>query len=191
MTAGWRRRLGLVNGLQTAGIGLAILLLVRLGQASRLIPSAVCAIVGVHFFPLARIFGERFYTWTGAFSCAMSVGGMVVVADDGRAGLPRGRPRLGAAATLWATSLWLSRPTGTHGADTHGRRGIAPPWASNRALRAAVTMSDEQRLRRAGVRRGECQRPARRGESRSPVRLLAGRSRRAPRRSARSSAGRR
>jgi hypothetical protein len=78
-----------------------------LGQAP-LIPAVVCAIVGVHFFPLARIFDERIYTWTGVLLCAVSVGGIVALAAvDGQAS--RAVVGLGAAAMLCASSLRLSR----------------------------------------------------------------------------------
>ena len=110
---GWRRRLGLVNLLQAAGIGLSIALLVMIGRQT-LIPAAVCAIVGVHFFPLARIFDESLYAWTGALLLAVSVGGMIVLAAvDGQAS--RAVVGLGAAAVLWAAALCLSRPTGRMG----------------------------------------------------------------------------
>ena len=79
-----------------------------------MIPAAVCAIVGVHFFPLARIFDESLYAWTGALLCAVSVGGMIGLAVvDGQAS--RAVVGLGAAAVLWATALCLSRPTGRMG----------------------------------------------------------------------------
>lgn len=108
MMPGWRRRLGLVNVLQTAGIGLAILLLGLLGWQA-LIPAVVCLVVGVHFLPLARIFDESLYTWTGALLCAVSAAGMAALAvGDGLAS--RAVVGLGAACVLWAASLWLTLP---------------------------------------------------------------------------------
>ena len=113
MPDGWRRRLGLVNLLQAAGIGLTIALLVAIGRQT-LIPAAVCAIVGIHFFPLARIFDESLYAWTGALLGAVSVAGATALAiADGMAS--QAVVGLGAAAVLWATALCLSRPTGRMG----------------------------------------------------------------------------
>jgi hypothetical protein len=110
MPTGWRRHLALVNVLQAAGIGLAIAVLAMLGWAP-MTPAVVCAIVGVHFFPLARIFDEGLYAWTGALLCAVSVGGLVALAiADGS--FSRSVVGLGAASVLWASSLWLSRRPG-------------------------------------------------------------------------------
>ncbi len=55
---GWYRHVGVVNLAQFGTIALAVLILVAV-EAPELVPPVVCLIVGLHFFPLARLFVSR------------------------------------------------------------------------------------------------------------------------------------
>jgi hypothetical protein len=95
------RRFNLVNGLQWLAIAVAGVLLGRAGLAA-LIPAAVAFVVGVHFFPLAALFGVRVYYATGAALCALSAIALFV-APPARLALVG----LGSAAVLFATGAYV------------------------------------------------------------------------------------
>ena len=68
-----------------------------------LIPVAIAAIVGVHFFPLARLFRRPFYWVTGTL-LVLCAGGSLLIADE------RGRLfalGLAAAAVLWSSAAFV------------------------------------------------------------------------------------
>lgn len=62
----------MVSGLQGVAIALSIVLLVRYGLGT-FVPAVVALIVGVHFFPLAEIYGMRAYHATGAALCVVGL----------------------------------------------------------------------------------------------------------------------
>ncbi len=101
------RRFGWVVGAEGAGILLAGCLLGATDH-SDLIPAFVCAVVGLHFVPLARMFAVRVYFWTAVALCSVSVATFVVVgASNAPAWLWQVLPGFGAAACLWATAATL------------------------------------------------------------------------------------
>jgi len=93
-----RKGFMVVNAVQWSSIGLAVLLLNLTGHVAWILP-AVIMVVGLHFFPLARLFGFRAYNLTAA--------ALVVVAC---AALLAGGAVNGVALTLLATGaiLWLT-----------------------------------------------------------------------------------
>jgi hypothetical protein len=93
-----RKGFRVVNAVQWSSIGLAVLLLNLTGHVAWILP-AVILVVGLHFFPLARLFGYRAYNLTAA--------ALVVVAC---AALLSGGAVNGVALTLLATGaiLWLT-----------------------------------------------------------------------------------
>ncbi len=97
----WNRRYNVIGIVQGVAIGIAVFALVALGQPG-LIPSIVCLIVGLHFFPLVRVFDTQLYRWTGIALCALAAVGLVVQtqASDGATLATVG---LGAAVVLWVT----------------------------------------------------------------------------------------
>lgn len=106
LPADWQRRYNVIGIVEGVAIGLAVAVLIFAGRPE-LIPSLVCLIVGAHFFPLARLFDQRQYAWTGTSLCAIAVAGWAaLVLVDSEAG--RAIVGFGAAATLWATSAHLS-----------------------------------------------------------------------------------
>ncbi len=105
---GWLRRVGQVNGAEVAGIIVTVVVAGRLGAPQWIAP-VVCLIVGLHFFPLAGLFDEPVYRWTGAGLCVAGVAGLLLLAL-GAAAAPLVVGLL-AAATLWGTSVRLSLTT--------------------------------------------------------------------------------
>ncbi len=106
MPEDWNRQLTRVNVFQAVGIGLSIVVLVVVGRPE-VIPAVVCLIVGMHFLPLARIFGQEQYTWTGTALFAVSTAGFAALSfADGPTS--RAVVGLGAAASLLVTALQLA-----------------------------------------------------------------------------------
>ncbi len=104
----WNRGIGLVNAVQTVAIVATVLVLVNLGEEF-LIPSVICLIVGVHFFPLARLYDQGQYRWTGALLSVVALAGFVSSAAGTDAGATRAVVGLGAALVLWGTSAHVAR----------------------------------------------------------------------------------
>lgn len=97
---------------EAAAVVAAINVLVRSGRP-QWIPAVICAVVGLHFVPLARLFRVRVYYASAVGLCAMAVLTLVVGAVGAPAVLWRLVPGFGAALVLWATSarLLVTTPT--------------------------------------------------------------------------------
>ncbi len=106
MPSEWLRRYNRVGLVQVVAIGPTIATLIYLGQPA-FIPAAVSLIVGVHFSPLALVFDQPRYVWTGVGLCVVGLIGAtsLTVASDEAA---RALVGFGAAAALWATSAHLT-----------------------------------------------------------------------------------
>lgn len=94
-------RLSLVSALQGVAIVLAVILLGRYALAP-FIPAVVVLIVGVHFFPLAKLYAVRAYYVTGSALCALAAVAFLVA--------PAWRlPFVGlaCAAVLFATAAYV------------------------------------------------------------------------------------
>jgi hypothetical protein len=109
-------RFGIVVVIEFAGIAVIARVLAITGRTD-LIPLLVCLGVGVHFFPLARLFRLPVYDRTGIALCAVAVATALAAPLLGLPILWTLLPGLGAALVLFATSgamlraqrLW--RPT--------------------------------------------------------------------------------
>lgn len=106
-----RRRFLIVTAGEGAAIAAAINVLGRSGR-SQWIPAVICAVVGLHFIPLARLFSVPLYYATAAALCLVAATTMILGAT-GVAALWRPLPGFGAALVLWATSLGLLVTTRT------------------------------------------------------------------------------
>ncbi|MET9553437.1 hypothetical protein [Streptomyces sp. NPDC006645] len=73
------------------------------------IPAFVAAVVGIHFFPLARLFGVGAYHWTGAAMCASALTAAVLAPLTSTDALWTAVPGFGSAAALYATCVYLLR----------------------------------------------------------------------------------
>ncbi|GAB3272625.1 DUF7010 family protein [Arthrobacter pigmenti] len=103
---GWYGRVGLINLVQAAAIALVVLGFIT-AQLPQLVPPVVSVIVGLHFFPLARLFDQPQYLWTAAGACAAGIAGLLLIAGAGFE-TSRIAVGLGAALTLWLTTVWLA-----------------------------------------------------------------------------------
>jgi hypothetical protein len=67
-----RRRYGIIVGIEfgVAGLGATVLAITR---AHAYIPAFVCAVVGVHFVPLAPVLADRLLVPLGAAICAVAI----------------------------------------------------------------------------------------------------------------------
>ncbi len=97
-----------VNLAQTVLILVAVLGFARAGRPLLIAP-ATCLLVGLHFLPLARIFGIPLYLVTGAVLVLVAVTGLVLVTTDVADSAVLVAVGLPAAVTLWCTSLLLPR----------------------------------------------------------------------------------
>ena len=109
-----QRRFTLVVAGEIAAIAAAVNILGRTGHA-RWIPAVVCVAVGLHFVPLARMFGLGLYNVTAAALCLVAAVTMVLGATGGSPALWRLLPGFGTALVLWATGarLLATTPTGS------------------------------------------------------------------------------
>lgn len=98
------RRFGLVFGIEAGAIFLAVVGLNAV-HLPEYIPCAVALIVGVHFFPLARLFKAPVYYVTGALGCAIALAGCVV-RDTG---LRQEAVGLSFGLLLWATAARITK----------------------------------------------------------------------------------
>jgi len=107
------RRFGLIFGLEGLAIMIASVLCNLFDRFEIFFP-IMAIIVGLHFFPLARLFRENFYVGTGVVLCVLgivsffipldaSIGDVSIVARSAVIGY-------GSALTLWVTGLriWIA-----------------------------------------------------------------------------------
>ena len=72
-----RRRFGWISGL--AGVAIFVVVLsLNLAHRPKAIPPVLAIIVGLHFFPLARLFRAPLYYATGALGCVIGVIGLLI-----------------------------------------------------------------------------------------------------------------
>ncbi|MBF9132973.1 hypothetical protein I0C86_29030 [Plantactinospora sp. S1510] len=108
-----RRRFGLIVTAEFVGIYVLARILAAVDH-TELIPVVVCLGVGIHFFPLTRLFRVPLYDLTGAGLCLVTVGTAVLAPLTGHPALWTVLPGLGAALVLYATAVVLFRAgTGT------------------------------------------------------------------------------
>jgi uncharacterized membrane protein YecN with MAPEG domain len=95
----------IVNAVQWTGIGLAVLLLNLTGHVAWILP-VVIWIVGVHFFPLARLFRYQGYILTGLALILVSV---LTLLYGSEIGASIALTLLATGAILWLTAVVLLR----------------------------------------------------------------------------------
>lgn len=100
------RRFGAVVAAEFIGLAVIAWILGATGH-SRLIPAVVCLGVGIHFFPLARLFAMPLYDRTGAALSLVAVATVVLAPLTGNATLWTLLPGIGAALVLYATCTSL------------------------------------------------------------------------------------
>jgi len=101
-----RHLFALVVAAEAAAIFAAVIILVRSDHADW-IPATVCAAVGLHFVPLARLFRLPIYYATAAGLCLVAVTTMLLGAAGAAGSLWQLLPGFGAALVLWVTGARL------------------------------------------------------------------------------------
>ncbi|MDR6551424.1 DUF7010 family protein [Paenibacillus qinlingensis] len=106
------RKFGLIFGLEGVAIFLASVICQSLDHFELFFP-IMAMIVGIHFFPLASLFREKFYYGTGGVLCLLGIISLNIPID-GTFGHVSLVPRsifigFGSSVTLWATGLriWM------------------------------------------------------------------------------------
>ncbi|MFE4589979.1 hypothetical protein [Streptomyces laurentii] len=100
----WQRGIGLVNGIQLVVI-FAVIAASNASGHPAFIPVGICLVVGLHFFPLARLYDQRQYTATAALLTALAVVGFGLLLAGMAAESVRAVVGLGAALVLWGSAL--------------------------------------------------------------------------------------
>ncbi len=96
------RKFGRINGIQWGVIIAVCLVLSYSGLAIWILP-AIILIVGIHFFPLARLFHNRVHYITGAAMVAWAM--IYPIAFSPGKGDPIGA--IGTGVLLWASAAWM------------------------------------------------------------------------------------
>ncbi|MFG2173707.1 hypothetical protein ACGFMO_20445 [Streptomyces niveus] len=111
-TAARKKKVGARFALVVVAEWVAIFVIARVlvsTDHAEAVPAFVAAVVGIHFFPLARLFGVRAYHWTGATLCASAGAGAVLAPLTSTSALWTSVPGFGSAAALYATCVYLLR----------------------------------------------------------------------------------
>lgn len=108
------RAFGWINAIQWIAVAVAAFTLGRL-HLDAYVTSAIAAIIGLHMFPLARLFHYRMHYATGALLVTWAVASAVFVPVDQM----QGTTALGTGAILWlsaattvAIAVMAARPSG-------------------------------------------------------------------------------
>lgn len=108
------RSFGIVVGAEFLGLFVVSAVLGRTGHPEVIAP-VVCLGVGIHFFPLRRLFAVPLYDATGLTLCVIAIATVIVAPLSGNPALWTLLPGVGAAITLYATGALLLRPSHLRG----------------------------------------------------------------------------
>ncbi|MFD3401276.1 hypothetical protein ACFWUU_11385 [Kribbella sp. NPDC058693] len=109
------RAFGMIIGVEWIGLGIVSGILGGTGHTDAIAP-VICAGVGLHFIPLAQLFGVRAYYVTAAVMCLLAV--LTFVLAPSTPALWTVLPGVGAAITLYATCIALLAWNPTRGTLT-------------------------------------------------------------------------
>ncbi|MFF5312904.1 DUF7010 family protein [Streptomyces massasporeus] len=107
LPANWARGVGIVNTVELAAI-FAVIAASNAAGRPEVIPAGIALVVGLHFFPLARLYDQRQYRWTASLLTVVAVAGFVLVAAGVASETVRIVVGLGSAVVLWASSYHLA-----------------------------------------------------------------------------------
>ncbi len=102
----WRLRVAFVIAAECVAIIAAVNILGATGH-SHWMPATVCAVVGLHFAPLGRLFQVPLYYGTAVALCSVAATTAIVGEVGTSASTWTSIPGFGAGLTLWATSATL------------------------------------------------------------------------------------
>lgn len=127
LPADWLHRVGVVNLVQLGVIAVAVVALIAAGRTN-LLPPVISLVVGLHFLPLARLFGQWQYRWTGVLQSLTAIAGIVSYLAGSGSTLASSIAGIGTAVILWGTSIHVSITSlSTRPAPTSQVGGEGPP----------------------------------------------------------------
>ncbi len=103
----WARGVGMVNGAELLAV-VAVIATANASGRPAYVPVGIALVVGLHFFPLARLYDQWQYRWTGALMTAVAVVGAVLALAGPSAGTVRAVVGLACAAVLWGSACHLA-----------------------------------------------------------------------------------
>ncbi|MGH3797414.1 MAG: hypothetical protein ACRDSP_21305 [Pseudonocardiaceae bacterium] len=103
------RRFGIIVAAEFIGLFVVAAVLAVNGHPEP-IPAVVCLGVGIHFFPLRRLFNVAIYDRTGMVLCLIAVATALLAPLTGTPTLWTMLPGIGAALTLYITGALLLDP---------------------------------------------------------------------------------
>ncbi|WP_254405717.1 hypothetical protein [Streptomyces sp. AC627_RSS907] len=103
----WARDVGIVNSVELVAIFAVIAAANASGRAG-LVPVGIALVVGLHFFPLARLYDQWQYRWTAALLTLVAVVGFVLYAAGLTDETVRVVTGLASAVVLWASAYHLA-----------------------------------------------------------------------------------
>ncbi|MFF9343104.1 MULTISPECIES: DUF7010 family protein [unclassified Streptomyces] len=104
----WNRGIGIVNAAEAAAI-VGVVAGSNAAGRPEWIPVGICLAVGLHFFPLARLYDQRQYGWAAAVLTALAVLGAALTAAGTSAEAVRAAVGLPAALALFGTAVLVAR----------------------------------------------------------------------------------
>ncbi|MGW0991646.1 DUF7010 family protein [Streptomyces sp. NPDC002486] len=103
----WARGVGIVNTVELVAV-FAVIAASNAADRPEVVPAGIALVVGLHFFPLARLYDQWQYRWTASLLTAVAVAGFVLVAAGFADETVRVVVGVGSAAVLWASSYHLA-----------------------------------------------------------------------------------
>ncbi|WP_394426089.1 hypothetical protein [Streptomyces sp. SGAir0957] len=103
----WARGVGIVNTVEVVAI-FAVIAAANATDRQGLIPVGIALVVGLHFFPLSRLYDQWQYKWTAALLTAAAVVGLVLYAAGVADESVRVVVGLVSAVVLWASAYHVA-----------------------------------------------------------------------------------
>ncbi|MFJ4467199.1 DUF7010 family protein [Streptomyces sp. NPDC089424] len=107
LPANWARGVGVVNTIELVAI-FAVIAASNASGHPEAIPAGIALVVGLHFFPLARLYDQWQYKWTAALLTVLAAVGFVLVAAGLASESVRFVVGLGSAVVLWASAYHVA-----------------------------------------------------------------------------------
>ncbi|MGI5426531.1 DUF7010 family protein [Streptomyces sp. CA-179760] len=107
LPANWTRGVGIVNTIELVAV-FAVIAVSNAAGRPEVIPAGIALVVGLHFFPLARLYDQWQYRWTAALLSAVAVAGLVLVAAGFAGETVRIVVGLGSAVVLWGSAYHVA-----------------------------------------------------------------------------------
>ncbi|MGP3774024.1 DUF7010 family protein [Streptomyces sp. SDT5-1] len=103
----WARGVGIVNVAELVAI-FAVIAAANASGHPGLIPAAIALVVGLHFFPLSRLYDQHQYRWTATLLTAIAVTGLALYTTGTPDTTVRATVGLASAAILWGSAYHLA-----------------------------------------------------------------------------------